>query len=258
MPKALMRLHELVGASPREQLVAMMMADHSISNGRYPTFHLKQTELAQKTGLSERTISDAIKFLTSKKLVSVRYRNGSANQYTWNETFFLTPEIFSVVPLKNYHSTTENTSVVTTENNAGVYIEYLLEYFKIYLEGFFAPDKPQYKFYIPVKRGTKRIAGTTPADSGYRHVDRFQAWSEATWKIWGEVKNEQSPLLRLFCALVSGNLDEITFPESALRYRVHNSSLPSEVIHSLKLQIYCDEDVRDFLKAFKLGKGGNA
>lgn len=257
IPYTMFNLKKYIKASPTEQLVALSMFGYSINQGDYPTFSVGLAELASKTGLSERAISNAVRFLTASRVLFVRSSMGRSNQYTWNEQFILTPELASVVPLKEVQSHHCNTFSATTEPRSDIYIELSLEFFRTILEGYFNQNDAAYKpftFYIPGKRKPRSVERTMRSGTT-RTQHRWEAWEEAVWKIWKEIQGERGALTRLFFALAAKNVEGVQFPYAALRYRVNDSFTQNEARSRSHLNLYCDDDVKEFLDSKYRGKG---
>lgn len=236
------------GATSSTLLVAFAMIEHCSLTLQYPTFELKSSKIAEKCGLSERQVSTAIKFLTSKQVVSVHYKNGCVNRYTWNDEYFSTTENLSVGPLKKLLPTTENLSVGTTEKIAPLYIEFILEllYNYTYKEFFDSPE--EYSFYIPQKRRRKN---DEPQGSGSRiSVSRKQAWRDAVYHVFDQIRLESNPLTRIYLSLFGPyRLDDVRFPKKALFLRVNNWPAMHEALSNslIREHLYDDDSLKRYI-----------
>ena len=251
IPQIFYNLRKLFGASPTAQLVALNLIEISVNKRHYPNFTFKQSDVAIKTGLSDRAVSMAIKFLSSKNLLFVRPRTGLTNLYTWNDQLIRTPELASGVPLNEVQVGTCTTFRSTPEPGSCIYIEFSLDLFRSSFKGFFAEGK-EYQFYVPGKRRSRSgIRNDEPQGSGSMvSVSREDAWRDAAYSAFQEVKNRKDALARVYCALrASNNIEDVKYPKSAMSFRVHDleSLAVSRSRSHLREFLYDDEDFKAYV-----------
>lgn len=254
IPDILFRLPREIGASPTETIVALYLARETARTRAFPTFTIKRSDMVQDTGLSDRAISKALEFLAVNRVLSVHYRNGFVNRYTWNEEFLKLGASGSVVPVNDvqgYHCTTFRG---TTERGASLYIEFSLEIFISSFKDFFSSPEP-YRFYVPAKRGRKK---DSPHNGGSTiSVSRVDAWRDAAYHCYEQIKHYDDALPRIYLALMaSRNLSDITFPKKVLVYRStdHESMNEARSKSHIREYLHTNEDFIEYVNSKTGGK----
>ncbi len=250
IPTPLFNLVDLIGASSADLLVALAMAAITAERKQFPRFTAERPLIAKKTGLSLRAITKSIRFLAEKNVISVRSAWGQKNTYKWNENFLKTSAPGSLPVVNDVHPGWCTTFTRGSERGAHIYIEFSLELFITTLEGFFAEHQPPYRFYVPSKR-TKKDA---PQGSGATiSVSRRDAWRDAAFKVYEEIKNQSDALVRIHLALMSQNVEGVQYPEGALRFRVNDLESFNEARSRshIKQHLHSDEDFMRFVEMKK-------